>query len=143
MARLNGPDAIRHAKSHSNALGAPATKPSADPPSVLKVCSECFSELGPGLPHNCVKTVKRSNIAAIVRNNSEKSVAAVTVSALHDVAQQQGVGARGGKVLLKSGSKFLPVVVGSRRVCPPGKMFSHQDLMDIQNDLNLSDNSTL
>ena len=114
FARLKLESAVKHAKEHSNPVGAPIKKPKSEPPAVIKVCTECLSEIGPGKPHQCIRTVKRENISAFVRGTSEKSIAAVTVFALKEIAQQQGVGVRGGKVLLSSGSKVLPVVVGSK-----------------------------
>ena len=134
---------MNYTKDHSNPVGAPSTLPKSDPPVAMKLCSECFSEIGPGKTHQCLKTVKRENIAALVRNTSEKSMASVAVSALRDIAQQQGASNRGGRVLLSSGAKILPVIVGSRRVKQPVKMFLHQDLMNMQTELNLSDKSTL
>ena len=141
--RLKLQGAVSHSKEHSNPVGAPSTHPQGSKPVAVKLCSECFSEIGPGKPHQCSKTVKRDNIASLVRNTSEKSMASVAVSALKDIANQQGASNRGGRILLSSGAKLLPVVVGSRHGMPPVRLFSHQALMNMQTELNLSDSSTL
>ena len=90
-----------------------------------------------------MKTVKRDNMVSLLRNNSEKSQAAVTVSSLKTIAEDQNMSTRGGIVKLTSGSKLLPVQIGTSKLKRPSKVFSHEDLMALQRELNWSDNMTL
>ena len=130
-------------KNHTNPAGAPATHPPQETSLTIKVCTKCYSDIGPGKPHHCVKTVKRDNMVSLLRNNSEKSQAAVTVSSLKAIAEDQNVSTRGGFVKLTSGSKLLPVQIGTSKLKRPSKVFSHEDLMALQRELNWSDNMTL
>ena len=134
---------VMFSKTQSNPVGAPLTKSKPEPPSPMTVCSQCISEFAPGKPHYCVKTTRRENMLSLVRHSSAGSQSAVTVSTLKGLASEQGVSIKGGTVMLKSGSKVLPVQVGNSRVKPPVSRFSHEDLMALQTSLNLSCNSTL
>ena len=104
---------------------------------------KCSSEFGPGKPHTCDKATKRDNLAALVRSTSEKSKSSVTVATLKSIADEKGVSTRGGTVVLSSGSKIIPVQIGTSKSKTPVKKFTHEDLMAIQRELNLSDNSIL
>ena len=143
IARMKNEEKKKFAQKHTNPVGAPPSNPPEFPPSPIKVCPRCFSEVGPGKPHHCVKTVRRENLATLVRSSSEKSKSAVTVSVLSSMADDQGVSKRGGTINLSSGSKKLPIKIGTDKTKVPQKKFSHEDLMALKTDLNLSDNSTL
>ena len=65
------------------------------------------------------------------------------MSSLKAIAEDQNVSTRGGIVKLTSGSKLLPVQIGTSKFKRPSKVFSHEDLMALQRELNWSDNMTL
>lgn len=106
------------------------------------MCSKCFCEIGSGKPHSCDKKTKRDNLSNLVKNTSQKTRSKVTCHNLKTVAEDQGVGTRGGTVQLCTGSsKPLPIVVGTTRQKPKVAKFSHENLLSLQLATNLSDNS--
>ena len=75
----------------------------------------------------------------LVQSSSQESKCKITVATLKSIAAEQSVSTRGGTVMLKSGSKVLPVQIGNRKVLPVEAKFSHENLMKLQSALNLSD----
>ena len=128
---------------HSNPMGAPSINPKSPPAKALTVCTRCFTEIGRGKPHPCVKTKKSDNLAHIVKNISGRSRAKVTSSTLKTVAADQGVSTRGGIVELQTGSKPLPVQIGTPKIKPKMAKFSHENLKKLQTANNLSDQTLL
>ena len=141
IARLKCEDYKKYAGEQSNPVGAPAKHPQSPPGQPITVCSKCLSLFAPGKSHICLKTTKRDNLSEMVRQSSDKSKSTVTVSTLKTMAEDQGVSTKGGTVMLKSGSKVLPVQIGSSRVKAVQGRFSHGSLMRLQVALNLSDNT--
>ena len=141
IARINGSEYKKFSKIHSNPLGAPCVAPRTMCPSPITICSICLSEYHAGKPHNCQKTTKRENMANLVRNSSYGSKSALALSALKEIASEQGSDMKKGPILLKSWSKQLPVQIGNLKTY--NKKFSHGGLMSLQSTLNLSDNNTL
>ena len=126
-------------KEHSNPVGAPMTKPPSPPPKTVPVCSRCLSVVGPGKKHICSKVTFQSKVAEIVKARSRKSRSKVTSSILKNVAADQGISTRGGKIELQTGSKSLPVRIGEPQVVPKQPRFTHEDLKKVQAAHNLSD----
>ena len=128
---------------HSNPTGAPPISPKSPPAKALTVCTRCFTEIGRGKPHPCIKTNRGSNLSDIVRNTSGRSRSKVASSTLKTIAEDQGVSSRGGTVQLKAGSKILPINLGTPRVKPKEAKFSHENLKKLQAANNLSDKTLL
>ena len=139
---------------HSNPVGNPSKPPKPPSPKAVTLCSKCFTEIGRGIPHNCVKvSIKKnkkikkhfykaqrvSNLSSIVRKTSVKSRSKVATSTLKTIAESQGVSTRGGVVQLQSGKKELPVQIGAPQTMPRQATFSHENLMRLQTANNLSD----
>ena len=120
-------------------MGAPRINPKSPPQKTLAVCNKCWGETGKGIYHNCKKATKRENITNIVKNTSRKSKAKVTSSTLKVIAEEQQVSTRGGVVNLQTGSKPLPVQIGTPKVKPKVPKFSHENLKRLQAANNLSD----
>ena len=131
------------AAKHKNPIGAPSINPKSPPAKTLQVCSRCFAHTGQGKPHNCVKTKKSENLANIVKNTSGRSRAKVTSSTLKTIAADQGVSTRGGIVELLTGSKTIPVQLGTPKIKPKEAKFSHENLKKLQTANNLSDKTLL
>ena len=128
---------------HSSKRGpVPIAQPS-PPARVLPLCSKCFSEIGAGKPHTCHKTTRRENLSNLVRSTSRKSQSSVTSSTLKAIATDQSVSTRGGTLTLQTGSKPLPVQIGTPKVHPKQATFSHENLKRLQASTNLSDKSLL
>ena len=136
-----GLEYAQHASEHSNPANRPRLSPISPPARVLPLCSKCFCEIGSRKPHLCDKKTKSDNLSKLVKNTSEKTRSKVTCHSLKTVAEDQGVGARGGTVQLGSGSKLLPVVVGTTKQKPKLAKFSHENLLSLQLATNLSDKS--
>jgi hypothetical protein len=83
------------AAKHTNPTGAPPQDPKSPPAKALTVCSRCFTLIGKGVPHPCVKAQKVANLSNIVRNTSGKSRSKVAAATLKTIAEDQGVSARG------------------------------------------------
>ena len=128
---------------HSNQTGAPSKNPKSPPARTLAVCTRCFTEIGKGKPHTCLKTKKSGNLANIVRNSSGKSRAKVASSTLKSIAADQGISTRGGIVELQTGSKTFQVQLGESKVKPKAAKFSHESLKKLQAANNLSDKTLL
>ena len=128
---------------NSNPVGAPSTNPKSPTAKALTVCTRCFSEIGRGKPHPCVKTKKSENLAHIVKNTSGWSRAKVASSTLKTIATDQGVSTRGGIIELQTGSKPIPVQIGTPKVKPKAAKFSHENLKKLQTANNLSDQTLL
>ena len=137
-------DYKHYAAQHSNQVGAPSSKPAASPAKVLPLCSKCFTVIGQGKTHVCNSTQKRGNLSSIVKNTSKKSRANVASSTLKTIAVECGVSTRGGTVQLATGSKKLPVQIGTTSKSKPKEAtFSHENLKRLQTANNLSDRSLL
>ena len=89
------------------------------------------------------KKALRDNLSNIVRNTSGKSKAKVASSTLKSLAEEQGVSSRGGVIHLETGSKPIPVQVGTPKVKPRDPKFSHENLKRLQTANNLSDKTML
>ena len=130
---------------HVNPMGFPPTNtnPKSPPAKVLPFCSKCFSEVGQGKPHQCLKSTKRVNLSKIVRDTFKKSKSHITASSLKNIASDLGVSTRGGTLNLKTGGKSIPVQVGKSKIQPRHPHFSHENLKQLQTANNLSDRSLL
>ena len=129
---------------HSNPVGAPSTKVESPPAKVLALCTKCFGTLGKGVPHDCSKSKKGGNLANIVNTTSPHTRAKLAATTIHNIASSdEGVSTRGGVLNLPSGSKSLPVTIGTPKAKPSDIKFSHSDMMNIQVSQNLSDRSLL
>ena len=136
---MGGYEYTQFKNDHSNPVGTPATKPLSPPPKTVPVCSKCLSVVGPGKKHICSKVTFQSKVADMVKGRSMKSRSRVACSILKSVAADQGISSRGGKVELQSGSKTLPVSLGTPQVVPKQPRFTHEDLKRVQAAHNLSD----
>lgn len=128
---------------HSNSRGATSEKEIPSPAKVLPLCSKCFSEIGRGKEHVCLTSTRRENLATIIRKTSQKTKETVTSKTLKTIAVEEGVSTRGGTLKLQTGSKPIPIQIGTPRVKPREARFSHANLMKIQAGNNLSDNTLL
>ena len=136
-------DYQKYAAPHSTSVGAPKTTPIPSPAKVLTVWSKCFTPIGQGKPHQCNTAQKRNNLSTIVRNVSKKSRANVASNTLKTIAEDQCVSTRGGIVQLQTGSKPIPVQIGTTKVQPKKATFSHENMLRLQTANNLSDRSLL
>ena len=122
----------------------PAREPS--PPSFRKQCLNCFTYVGKGIPHDCSRTTKRTNLECIVKASSYKTKGRVTTSCLKAVFAEAGVSTRGGTVPVPSGSSCpLKVTIGTEAAGNDGKAkeFSGEDMIKLQTAFNFSDKTTL
>ena len=78
-------------------------------------------------------------MANIVRQTSEKSKAKVVSITLKNICEEQGISTKGGKVNLPTGSRPLPVQVGTSRDKQQSLKFSHNSLKRLQVQNNFSD----
>ena len=122
----------KYISKHTNPKGPTPATPKSPAAKALVVCTRCFTEIGRGKPHPCVKTQKGPNLAKIVKNTSGKSRSRVASATLKTLAEEQGVSTRGGTLQLKSGSKYLPVHLGNSRAKPKEAKFSHANLQKLQ-----------
>ena len=143
LARMDLSSYSKFIKECSNKVGRPLDKQSIEPPKKIVLCDSCFSELAPGKPHVCQKTVKRNNIVSLIRSTSVASQSAVMASSLKTLAEDIGESSRGGTLHLQSGSKQLEVKVGQSRKRPQAVQFSHENLRRLGTKLNLSNNSIM
>ena len=128
---------------HSNKMGAPTTNPKSPPAKILAVCDKCWGEIGKGLYHRCQKNTKRHNISQIVKTTSRRSRSNVASATLKCIAEEEEVSTRGGMLHLKTGSKPLPIQIGTPTVKPKEAKFSHENLKKLQAANNLSDKTLL
>ena len=116
------------------------------PPSFSKQCLNCFTYVGKGIPHDCSRTTKRTNLECIVKASSYKTKGRVTSSCLKAVFAEAGVSTRGGTVPVPSGSSCpLNVTIGTEAAGNDGQAqeFSGEDMIKLQTVLNFSDKPTL
>ena len=134
-------DYQQFASNHVNPIGMPPTNPSpkSPPPKVVPICTKCFSEVGKGKTHQCLKSTKRGNLSRIVRDTSKKSKSQITANSLKNIASDEGISTRGGTVHLKTAGKSIPVQVGQSKVKPRQPLFSHESLKRLQTANSLSD----
>ena len=132
-----------YADDHSNPHGNPNYNPKSPPGKAVPFCSKCFTEIGRGIPHPCVKSQKVSNISSLVKNTSEKSRSKVAASTIKTIAGDHGVSTRGGIIELPSGTKSLQVQIGNPKIRPKQPKFSHENLIKLQTANNLSDRNLL
>ena len=140
---MKNQDYIKYLSEHSNNVGRPSEGDNSPPPKILKICDKCFSEIAPGKSHNCLKTTTRANLINIVRNNSVNTKSNVIASELKCLAEEQGISTKGGDIGLKSGSKILPVQIGTKKCGPKQPKFSHENLKCLGARLNLSGNAIM
>ena len=131
------------AAKHTNPIGAPPQDQKSPPAKALTVCSRCFTLIGKGVPHPCVKAQKVANLSSIVRNTSGKSRSKVAAATLKTIAADQGVSTKGGTLQLQSGKNPLPIQLGTPRIQPKKAKFSHEELKKLQTAHNLSDKTLL
>lgn len=134
-----------YVKDHSNKAGRPTVDKESESTikETLTLCSSCLSEICQGKNHVCKKSQKRENLASLIGNSSEGSKSSVLASSLKDLAQCQGENTRGGVVGLQSGSKVLPVQIGTSRSRQGNNKFSHEDITNLGKRLNLSNTSIM
>ena len=142
IARMNGVDYKAHDKQMRDKPGRPSEKVKVTRVTVSQ-CSECHSEIGPGKPHACTRTVTQENLFDLVRNHSEKTQEQVTAKILDAICEDKGVSKQGGSTLLAT--KGLPklVTIGQNRSSKPSPKYSIEDLSKLQVSRNLSDKDTL
>ena len=128
IARRINADYSAFAAKHTHKSGPPSTSTKSPPARTLAVCSKCWGQIGRGKPHQCLKTNKRENLTDIVRNSSGKSRAKVTSATLKTIADESGVSLKGGVIQLQTGSKPIPVQIGTSKVRPKDTKFSHENL---------------
>ena len=124
-------------------VGRPKNQEESDNSGTMIVCKICLSEIAPGKGHNCKKTQKRENIVSLIRNSSDQSKSSVLVSGLMEVAEKQGESTRGGTVTLQSGSRQIPVQIGTKRGRDKEPQLSHANLKSLGRRLNLSNSSLI
>ena len=78
-----------------------------------------------------------------MRKTSTRSRSKLTAKGLKSVAEEEGVSTRGGTLNLKTGSKPLPVKIGTSKIQPKPAHFSHENMKRLQASINLSDSSLL
>ena len=96
-----------------------------------------------GKIHTCQKSTRRENLPNIIRNVSRKSKSTITSNTLKSIASEESVTSRGGTLELQTGSKTIPVIIGTPQVKPKEPAFSHDNLKRLQAATNLSDKSLL
>ena len=108
-------------------------------------CRVCLTYIGRGKTHKCTKKTKQTNLEELVKSTSFKTKGKVTSSCLKSVFADRGVSLRGGSTVLPTGSKALPVTVGTSRGRSHIKRarFSVENLIKLQTALNLSDRKIL
>ena len=130
-------------KQHSNPVGKPA-KENIPPPSA-KICLVCYSEFGPGKPHNCSKTTRQDNLVRMVRSNSVGTRHAVTGSSLKSLARESGVSLSGGTLPLNTkGPEKMPVRLGKGRGDDrDAAVITNEQMMELQQQTGISDSKLL
>lgn len=123
--------------------GPPPTSVKSPPAKTLNLCSKCWAHIGRGKTHQCQKSTKRENLVDIVRNTSDKSRSKVTAAALKTIAIDSGVSLKGGVVELGTGSKPIPVQIGTPKLKPKNCQFSIENLKKLQAANNMSDKTLL
>ena len=131
-------DNIKHEKNCSNAKGAPP-KTQISPVSTMKMCTKCFSMIGPGKEHICKKTNFNNNMREFIQKKSPATKSKLACTILKTTASECESSTRGGVLELKSGSKQLPVQIGTPKDSKASPQFSHEDMKRVQTDHNLSD----
>ena len=86
---------------------------------------------------------KRINLVNLINSSSKETKSNVMAVELKQIAEEQVLSTRGGIIDLKSGSKILPIKVGAKKNDQPSTVFSHENLKQLGNRLNLSDNSLM
>ena len=142
VARLNGHEYKEYEKTRRAKPGRPREKEKGTSVTVQH-CSDCHSEIGPGKPHECTRTVTQENLVELIRNHSEKTQEQVTSKILDAICQEKGVSKEGGSTMLAT--KGLPklVTIGKSRTSRPNPKYTIEDLTKLQVSRNLSDNDTL
>ena len=144
IARLKNFDYKKYWDSHSIPVGRPSDNVESPPAKTLALCNKCFGEIGRGKSHKCSKSQKAENLANLVKSTSINSKTKVASAAIQDIAKNDiGVSTRGGTVCLPSGSKEIPITIGTPKAKPKEPNFTHKDLMNLQASENLSDRSLL
>ena len=138
IARLKLQDDVKHKKIHSNDVGAPA-KNENSPVNTIKMCTKCFSMIGAGKPHICNKNSFNDNMGKFIQNKSPSTKSKLTCTLLKTTASDCQSSSRGGVLELKSGSKILPVKIGTPQESKLDPKFTHEDMKRVQTEHNLSD----
>ena len=131
-------DYKEYLKTHSNPPGAQKIN-QVSPPKTLKVCSSCFTIIGQGKKHMCNKNNFNNNVTSYVKRKSPKTKTNLASNLLKTAVSESQQSLRGATVELKSGSKILPVVVGTPKVPTKEVKFTHENLIRMQTNHNLSD----
>ena len=96
IGRLKNFDYKTYWQSHSNPVGRPSESVESPPAKTLALYTKCFSEVGKGKSHECVKSSKAENLANLVRSTSHNSKAKVASATIQDIAEKDsGVSKRG------------------------------------------------
>ena len=109
------------------------------PVSTMKMCTKCFSAIGPGKEHICKKTNFNNNMKEFIQKKSPATKSKLACTILKTTASDSEMSTRGGVVELQSGSKKLPVTIGTPKDSNASHQFSHEDMKRVQTDHNLSD----
>ena len=142
IARMNGPEYVKHEKSMRNKPGRPPLKVQASSVTI-KQCSNCHSEIGPGKSHECTRSVTQENLVELVRSHSEKTQEQVTVKMLDAIWEKKGLSKQGGSTFLATKGNPKLVKIGNDKTIKPVPKYSIEDLTKLQVSRNLSDNDTL
>ena len=144
FARINGLEYTLFMRDHKCEMGRPTDKTNNQPQAKnLTLCHICYSEVAQGKPHNCVKTQKRENLAAMVRNSSVGSKSKVLAVNVKEIAEIQGQSTKGGTIHLQSGANILPIKIGNSRSRQKVTQFSHASFRNLGTRLNLSNNDIM
>ena len=92
-----------------------------------------------GKPHVCKKGNFSNNIESLIKKRSPKTKSNLTSALLKNVVTESEKDLRGVSISLKSGSKCLPVTVGTPKVQTKKVNFTHESLIRLQTKQNLSD----
>ena len=136
--KLKLQDNVKHEKNCSNTKGAPP-KTQMSPVSTMKMCTKYFSAIGPGKEHICKKTNFNNNMKEFIQKKSPATKSKLACTILKTTASDSEMSTRGGVVELQSGSKKLPVTIGTPKDSKASHQFSHEDMKRVQTDHNLSD----
>ena len=139
---LNGREYLEYCKTVSNKPGRPTLTDSTSP-RAIKICSSCFSEVGPGVNHTCSKNTKQNNVVGLIRQSSEKTTKNILGESLKSHYSDLGV-ERGQAITLSTRGPNISAVLGQpKNPIKIGPTFTHDSLFKLQLKRNLSDNDLL
>ena len=132
-------------KQHSTPAGKPAKENVPPAPPAAKMCLECYTEVGPGKPHQCSKITRQRNLEKIVKDNSVETRHLITGRSLKSLAEESGVSLSGGTLPLKTqGPVPLPVRIGKGRGDErDANIITNEQMLELQLQTGVSDSKLL